>query len=143
MIDIIFTDYLSRCQSMSRKVGDVMWNQWLCMFAPYRFGIEMIDDILVGPNKPHTAGARPQPPAPQGCTPKMATPETPVQEVAGPEKDLQSETLRDLVMRRLHDGYAPPREIYDVRNRGKINWSDVPEWARPIDPELFEVGHEG
>jgi len=144
MSDFIFDDYLSRYQSMSRRAGDVMWNQWLWLFAPYRLGIQIIDDILVGSNEPHSAGARPHPTAPDGPSSKTATPETSAKAAAGAEKEgQQPETLRDLALKRMHGGYAPPREIYDVRNRGQINWLDVPEWARPVDPDLFEVGHEG
>ena len=44
---------------------------------------------------------------------------------------------------RTQQGLAPPREIYDVRNRGRIDWSNVPDWAKAVDPELFEGAHEG
>jgi hypothetical protein len=45
---------------------------------------------------------------------------------------------------RVNRGLAPPAEIYQVRNRARINWSDFPEWARPVDPEAFEgCCHEG
>jgi hypothetical protein len=51
--------------------------------------------------------------------------------------------LKTLAMQRMQSGFAPPREIYDAQNRGQIDWSSVPDWARPIDPEMFEGGHEG
>lgn len=54
-----------------------------------------------------------------------------------------SETLEQLTARRLQAGLAPPREIYDVRNRGRIDWSHVPIWAIAPDPEIFEGAHEG
>jgi hypothetical protein len=45
---------------------------------------------------------------------------------------------------RLEKGLAPPREIYDVQNRGRIDWTRVPEWAQPADPDMFEgCAHEG
>jgi hypothetical protein len=41
-------------------------------------------------------------------------------------------------------GKALPREVYDIRNRGRIDWSAFPDWARPVDPEVFAgCGHEG
>jgi hypothetical protein len=56
----------------------------------------------------------------------------------GPE-DLQG-TARE----RLQKGLAPPRQIYEVQNRSKIDWATVPDWARPVDPEVFEgCTHEG
>ena len=45
---------------------------------------------------------------------------------------------------RTRQGLAPPREIYDIRNRNRVDWSTLPEWARPSDPDLFEgCVHEG
>ena len=44
----------------------------------------------------------------------------------------------------LKNGLAPPREIYDIRNRQRVDWSQLPSWARPTDPEMFEgCAHEG
>jgi hypothetical protein len=91
--------------------------QSACVFALYRCGFEIMDSLLAGANPPEAAS-------------RVET-ETP------------RETLPEVAMKRLKSGYAPPREIYDVRNRGQINWSCVPDWARPVDPELFEIGHEG
>jgi hypothetical protein len=62
----------------------------------------------------------------------------------GPEVAGAPERLDELVKERLRKGLAPPREIYDIRNRGRIDWSKVPDWARAVDPEVFEgCGHEG
>jgi hypothetical protein len=45
---------------------------------------------------------------------------------------------------RTRQGLAPSREIYDVLNRDQVDWSTLPEWARPSDPDLFEgCVHEG
>ena len=45
---------------------------------------------------------------------------------------------------RLSQGLAPPAEIYHVQNRNKIDWARIPEWARPLDPDLFDgCVHEG
>jgi hypothetical protein len=41
-------------------------------------------------------------------------------------------------------GLPPPKELYEVQNRSRVDWSKFPEWARPIDPEVFEgSAHEG
>ena len=45
---------------------------------------------------------------------------------------------------RLAKGLAPPAEIYLVQNRNKIDWSRIPIWAQPMDPEAFDgCVHEG
>jgi hypothetical protein len=45
---------------------------------------------------------------------------------------------------RARQGLAPPKEIYETPYRDRIDWSRLPEWARPSDPELFQdCGHEG
>jgi len=54
------------------------------------------------------------------------------------------ETLEQYALERASKGLPPPREVYDAQNRNRINWSRFPEWARPIDPEVFEgSAHEG
>jgi hypothetical protein len=46
--------------------------------------------------------------------------------------------------KRTQQGLAPPREIYDIGNRDLVDWSTLPEWARPSDPDMFEgCVHEG
>ena len=54
------------------------------------------------------------------------------------------ETLEQYALERASKGLPPPREVYDAQNRNRIDWSRFPEWARPIDPEVFEGStHEG
>ena len=54
------------------------------------------------------------------------------------------ETLEQYSLERTRKGLAPPREVYNAQNRGRIDWSRFPEWARPTDPEVFEgCAHEG
>jgi hypothetical protein len=61
---------------------------------------------------------------------------------AAPAGDL--ETLKRLAAERIRQGFAPPREIYQVQYRRAIDWTTFPEWARPSDPEMFEGScHEG
>jgi hypothetical protein len=52
--------------------------------------------------------------------------------------------LEALALERARKGLALPREIYKVPYRDRIDWSRLPEWARPVDPEVFQgCGHEG
>jgi hypothetical protein len=64
--------------------------------------------------------------------------------VAGQPKMSELETLQQSALERTRKGLRPPREIYNVQNRSRIDWSRFPDWARPIDPEVFEGSvHEG
>jgi len=52
--------------------------------------------------------------------------------------------LVELAMARIENGFAPPPEIYRIENRRCIDWSKFPQWARPVDPEMFDnTCHEG
>jgi hypothetical protein len=56
----------------------------------------------------------------------------------------EAENIEKQATERMQKGLAPPREIYDVQNRGRIDWASAPEWARPSDPDSFEgCSHEG
>jgi hypothetical protein len=56
----------------------------------------------------------------------------------------QLQTLEQEALERVSKGLPPPREVYEAQNRGHIDWSRFPDWARPIDPEVFEgSSHEG
>jgi hypothetical protein len=53
-------------------------------------------------------------------------------------------SLEERARRRTLLGLAPPREIYDTHIRNRVDWSTLPVWARPSDPDLFEgCVHEG
>jgi hypothetical protein len=52
--------------------------------------------------------------------------------------------LEALALERARRGLALPRELYQVPYRDRVDWSRLPGWARPIDPEVFQgCGHEG
>jgi hypothetical protein len=140
MISNFFTNYLSHYQSVSRTIRDAMWNQWQWMSTPYQLGVDMIDDFLVRAGRPDVAADSPELPAPKTEALKTEAPKT---ERPEPEQASPPEPLEQVAMKRMSGGYAPPREIYDVRNRGRINWADVPDWAKAVDPEIFEGAHEG
>ncbi len=64
--------------------------------------------------------------------------------VAGQPRLSDLETLQQCALERTRKGLPPPREIYNVQNRNRIDWSRFPDWARPTDPEAFEgTAHEG
>lgn len=45
---------------------------------------------------------------------------------------------------RIRQGLAPPPEVYQAHIRDKIDWAQLPSWATPLDPDLFEgSAHEG
>jgi hypothetical protein len=63
---------------------------------------------------------------------------------AGPRVADELRRLEGLAVERAQKGLAPPREIYRAPYRDRVDWSRLPEWARPIDPEVFQdCGHEG
>ena len=56
----------------------------------------------------------------------------------------EARNLVEVAQERMRQGLSPPAEIYQIHNRSKIDWSQFPDWARPIDPELFsDCCHEG
>jgi hypothetical protein len=63
---------------------------------------------------------------------------------AVPEAGGESNDVIGRAEKRMRQGLAPPREVYDAGNRDRIDWTRYPDWARPCNPELFEgSGHEG
>jgi len=120
----MFSEYLIGYRSLSRTVSDMMWSQCKCSAAQLQLGMDWMDVLLVGPKA-------------------LDMPVGPKEEATSPTKS-KAEGLEKRAMERMKKGYAPPREIYDVRNRGQIDWANVPDWARVVDPELFEgCSHEG
>jgi hypothetical protein len=120
MLDVMLTDYWRGYQRLRQALHDVIWNQWRYMASQCQLGTRVWDALLAGPVSVEKA----EPAAPPG-------PDAPG-------------TLEDETRQRLSKGLAPPREIYDVRNRERIDWSKVPDWARAPDPEVFEgCAHEG
>jgi hypothetical protein len=124
MIDWMLANCLRNYQFLSEAVTDVTRAQWKFLVAQSRFGMTLWNAML---------GPSPQ------VVPSTAQPDK------GVEAGVASApgSLERVATDRLKRGFAPPREIYDVQNRGRIDWSGVPDWARPVDPELFEGGHEG
>ena len=116
MIDEMIANVHFVSRSWSRMTTGLLGGQWAWLDAGFRTA-----DKLLG------AGA--EPPLPAGA--------------AGPA----AEGVDDLVSRaldRVWMGKPPPREVYDVKYRGEIDWLRFPLWARPSDPEAYTgCGHEG
>lgn len=123
---------LTICQSWSQVVTTVLTYQWNVWNAHYEVGVSMLDSVFgMSADRPvHAATATTllEGPASTATEPKSA---------AAPN-------LEQLAAERLRRGLAPPREVYQVPYRDRLNWTDFPDWARPADPELFEgCSHEG
>jgi hypothetical protein len=98
-----------------RTMSSMIWGQWVMLDT----GLQTAQAMLEA-----TTGA----PRAQGAPTRTA-----------PVEDLLQRATDRMAL-----GLAPPREIYQLPYRARIDWSRFPEWARPIDPELFEgTGHEG
>jgi hypothetical protein len=114
MLPVFVPDPAKCYRWWSRTAIQLAWGQWRLFDAQYRAGLRMVDTVLDA-----FGGPRPR--------------------TGPPGADLERRAAE-----RMAQGLAPPREIYDVRNRGRIDWTQVPDWARPSDPELFDgAGHEG
>lgn len=124
MFDWMLSNYLKNCELLSDKVADAAREQWKLVEAQSRFGLALWSAML-GRSEPVPSSNSPQDGVPQ------------------PGSKNPPDNLAKAAAERLKEGLAPPREIYDVRNRGRIDWSTVPDWAKPVDPEMFEGSHEG
>jgi hypothetical protein len=121
MVSFMIPKYPNVYRCWSRTLTAIMWNQWKLFDSQYKAGIGFLDVVRM---RPVHGGDRP-----------MTTTEHGADEVA---------LLERCAAERMKKGLAPPREIYEVQNRGRIDWSKYPDWARPVDPELFEgSAHEG
>ncbi len=55
-----------------------------------------------------------------------------------------AQELAAVAAARVRRGLAPPAEIYQIQNRSRIDWTEFPCWAWPVDPEAFDgCCHEG
>jgi hypothetical protein len=123
MLDPFVIDFLRHYRRWTQDLARKVWaGQWHLLDRQCRAGIRLLDTILG----------------------------TAVGKEAGPEQADRTaaaqaaSSLEERARQRTRQGLAPPREIYDVRNRDRVDWSTLPEWARPSDPDLFEgCAHEG
>jgi hypothetical protein len=113
----VFSDYLRLYQSWSDTATGIAWGQWRLFATHCQAGARALETALAA------FGAKA--PAP-------------------PESPAGTEDLASVALDRVRKGLPPPREVYAAQNRGRIDWSQFSEWARPSDPELFgDCPHEG
>src|SRR5262245_1416457 len=100
--------WLSVYETWSQTLTGLLRCQWSLLDAHYRMGMEVVNTI-------------------GGAAPRAAS--------------VGSEPLEELERRGAElaaKGLPPPKALYEVQNRNRVDWSRFPEWARPIDPEVFE-----
>jgi hypothetical protein len=124
MIDTMLPDSQGVYADWLRMVSSVVRGQWQLLDAQFQAGLDFLkklaDDKKV---ESEAKGATP---------PNISTP-------PGSLADLETRALE-----RVRKGFPPPPEVYQVQNRSRIDWSRFPEWAWPIDPDLFTgTSHEG
>jgi hypothetical protein len=115
MTELKSADLQSRCEWWAQAVVIIARGQWQLFETPWRAGLQVLQAIS-------GAGEGPDP---------------------EPGKAAEPKSLERQAEERVRKGLAPPREVYDVRNRDRVDWLSFPDWARPSDPDLFEGAHEG
>jgi hypothetical protein len=124
MSDPIFAGRRGLCRWWSAALSCVVHGQFALLDAQFRGAVRVLE-ILRG-----------RPPADEARARHGA-------EAAALAPSAHADDLSRQAAERLRHGFAPPRNIYDVQNRARIDWTQVPDWARPSDPELFGGPHEG
>jgi hypothetical protein len=105
----------------SHMVKNLLGCQWQILDAQYQISMEIMESVMNSP-------------------PGLSV----EQEEARAKGAEKLANLEQLAADRLRKGLPPPREIYELPYRDRINWANYPAWARPTDPELFEdCSHEG
>src|SRR5438034_9660856 len=113
----VYSDWL-------QVVSTVVRGQWRLLDAQYQAGLDLLKTLAYAKEVEPEA--------------KRAPPTTPARFPDG-ICDLEARALE-----RLRKGFPPPSEVYLAQNRNRIDWSRFPEWAWPMDPELFTgTAHEG
>jgi hypothetical protein len=101
------------------------YGPWRLLASQYEAGLGVLDSVLAALGGERAGPARAGQPR-------------------SPEAPAGAEALEQAALERVRQGLPPPREVYAVPNRDRINWARFPDWARPSDPELFEGSvHEG
>jgi len=124
MIDWMLASYQRNYQFLSKAVTNMSGNQWRLLATQSQLGINLWNAML-------------------GVFPHFDSSGEQQGEFVASGNANTAASLESRATERLKSGFAPPREIYDVQNRGRIDWTSLPDWARPVDPDLFEGGHEG
>jgi len=112
------------CDSWSQAVARMLTWQFTLLETQYRVGFIVVRASLAILGGSHEAAAE-----------RLASAQQPKDEF---------QKLEALAFERVQQGLTPPKEIYGVPYRNRIDWAKFPSWARPIDPEIFAgAAHEG
>src|SRR5215831_17548448 len=95
----VFTSWLSSYERLSRVLTGMVSKQYEWLRAPQQLGMKMWCAMM---------------------------PKTIRREATTAQPSESKGTLEATALERLQKGLAPPREIYDVQNRGRIDWTRVP-----------------
>jgi hypothetical protein len=126
MTDLMLTNVRDVNRYWSQVVTSLVWGQWQLIDAGLRATSRILEAAAQAPVD--TA-------AQVGFAP---------QATAGPVPADEAGNLARLAEKRMAQGLAPPREIYDAQYRKRLDWSRFPDWARPSDPDAYEgCAHEG
>ena len=122
--------YRTVCEGWSRAVTEALRYQWWLFDVQYRAGIKWLETLVPVRERPVAA-----------ATQDVAGS---VDEACFPASPYELKALEQRALECARRGVALPRAVYDIRNRRRIDWSQFPEWARPVDPEVFTgSAHEG
>jgi hypothetical protein len=133
MVEHLFPDCRSLSQCWSEVFRNVVWNHWKLLDAQYEAGIDLVRSMAKNPPAALGRGLE--------TTPERGGLETTPPHATTPER---GGNLEEAAVECVERGLPPPRAVYEVQNRNRIDWTRLPEWARPADPDLFEgASHEG
>ncbi len=137
MADSPETERATVFRDWSETVKSILEFQWQMFDGSYSVGQRMMERALSPPPVLPGLSGRPAEPGDPGDR---------AEEGGGPAPTLGEKVrqLERLGAERVKQGLPPPRELYRTPYRDLIDWAAFPDWARPIDPDLFEnAGHEG
>src|SRR5262245_27761735 len=113
----MFADCWELYRTWSRTLTSVAWGPWRLLASQCEAGLGVLDTVLAA-----LGGERAE--AVRAGNPVL------------PGSPAGVEALERVALERVRQGLPPPREVYAVPNRDRINWGHFPDWARPTDPEL-------
>jgi len=135
MNDLLEQESQAAYQCWSQTVAGVLAWQLNLFQTQYHVGFRMVEVALGIP------GGAATPVRETALAPAATLAEKPAEAPCAVDR---FQNLESVAFERTRKGLAPPHEIYDLPYRDRVDWSKFPDWARPIDPEVFQdSGHEG
>jgi hypothetical protein len=124
MVNVMFPESRGLYSHWLQVVRSVALGQWRLLDTQYQASLDLLKTLAEAREVEPEAGRAPPTPAPKA------------------EAGLSN--LESRALERVRKGFPPPPEVYLAQNRNRIDWSRFPEWAWPMDPELFTgTSHEG